>query len=287
MKKHIGLAIIAAAFACFLPNPSLAASPAEAESGKILLDVSSHGEAWYVNPQTHMRASLGRPAEALERLKDRAVYVSFANISRLSDDPAKPADDAGYAKAEAGLVLAPDDLIGAAWYVDPATGIRHRLATPSDAWEIMRAGTPASKATLAAIPIEGETPYQKTEVARVKDVKDADTLELEDGRKVRILNVDTPSNPDLQAAAVAKLKELVKGGSVLLERDVATKDADGALLRHVHVGAANLGYELVRNGLAFHDIRFPDYKYAELYIVGGIDAARAYKGFWDNPSNRK
>lgn len=288
MKKHIGIAIAAIAFACFLPNATRAASPADAESGRILLDVSSHGEAWYVNPQTHMRVSLGRPAEALERLRDRAVYVSFDNISRLSDDPAKPGDDAAYAEAEAGLVLAPDDLIGAAWYVDPATGIRHRLATPSDAWDVMRLlGRPASAATLKAIAVEGAAKEAKTVVAVVKDVKTADTLELADGSDVRILSVETPSNPELQAAAVAKLRELAKGKTVVLERDVTSKDASGIPLRHVHAGAANLGYELVRNGLAFHAISFPDFKYAELLIVGGIDAARMKKGFWDNPSNRK
>ncbi len=286
MKKHIGIAIAVIAFACFLPNPSRAASPAEASSGRILLDVSSHGEAWYVNPQTRMRTYLGRPAEALERLRDRAVYVSFDNISRLSADPAVPGADAAYAAAEAGLVLAPDDVIGAAWYVD-AAGIRHRLATPADAWEIMRAGTPASKATLAAIPVEGAPKEGKTAIAIVKDVKTADTLELADGRKVRILSVTTPSNPDLQEAAMAELRALAKGKTVVLERDVTAAAADGALLRHVHAGAANLGYELVRNGLAFHDISSPDYKYAELLVVGSIDAARMKKGFWDNPSNRK
>lgn len=288
MKKHIGIAIAVIAFACFLPNASRAASPAEAESGKILLDFSSHGEAWYVSPQTQSRVSLGRPDEALERLKDHAVYVSFGNISRLSEDPAAPAQDAAYAKAEAGLVLAPDDLVGAAWYVDPATGIRHRLATSSDAWDVMRLlGTPASKATLDAIPVEAAAKEGKTAVAIVKDVKTADTLELTDGRDVRILSVETPSNPELQDAAIAKLRELAKGKVVVLERDVTSTDASGTPLRHVHAGVANLGYELVRNGLAFHAISFPDYKYAELLIVGGIDAARMKKGFWDNPSNQK
>ncbi|MEY4744233.1 MAG: nuclease ue [Candidatus Parcubacteria bacterium] len=287
MKKSIGFAIAMMAFVLFLPNASHAATVADAESGKILLDVSSHGEAWYVNPQSRMRVYLGRPAEALDRLRERAAFVSFDNISRLSDDAAKPCEDAAYAKAESGLVLAPDDVIGAAWYVDPATGIRRRLATPADAWEVMRQGIPATKATLKAIPIEGEASAPKTEVARVKAVTSAGTLELADGRNVRILSVDTPSNPELQEAAVAEIRGLVKGGTVLLERDVTAKDADGTLRRHVHAGAANLGYELVRNGLAFHDIRFPDYKYAELYIVGSIDAARLKRGFWDNPSNNK
>lgn len=285
MKKHIVIALAAIAFVLWLPAETHAASPAAEHLGKVLLDVSAHGEAWYVNPQTHMRVYLGRPADALERFRDRAIYVSFANVSRVPEDPACTCEPE-YRKAVAGMVLAPDDLVGAAWYVDPSTGTRRRLATPDDAWQIMRTGTPASSATLKAIPVEVEQGAAKTEVARVKDVKNADTLVLENGGTVRILNVDTPSNPELQEAAAVKLRALVKDGTILLERDAVANDVDGAKLRHVHVGGANLGYELVRNGLAFHDITFPSYKYAELYIVGGLDAARLRKGFWDNPSNK-
>ncbi|HTM68362.1 MAG TPA: hypothetical protein VL426_03615 [Candidatus Binatia bacterium] len=288
MKRSIGIALAAAAIGWFLPlaTHAMEAAPADPNLGKVLLDVSSHGEAWYVNPQTRARVYLGRPEEALERLKDRAVYIGFENIARIGEAEGQPCD-ADYAKAQAGLVLAPDDLVGAAWYVDPATGMRERLAVPDDAWRIMRAGTPASAATLAAIPVEASVAPEKTAVAIVKKVRNADTLELESGKTVRILSVTTPSNPELQEAAIAKLRPLVEGKPVLLERDRSGDDVDGAMLRHVHAGAANLGYELVRGGLAFHDIKFPDYKYAELYIVGSIDAARLRKGFWDNPSNRK
>ncbi|HTK05494.1 MAG TPA: hypothetical protein VL500_07950 [Candidatus Eisenbacteria bacterium] len=285
MKRSTGIAIAAAVIGWFLPFATHAME-ADPVLGRILLDVSSHGEAWYVNPQTHERVYLGKPAEALERLKDRAVYVSFENISRVPEVAGAPCDEA-YEKAVAGEVLAPDDVIGAAWYVDPGTGTRRRLATADDAWLIMKEGRPASKAALAAIPVEGGSPAAKTVIANVKAVRTADTLELEGGKKVRILSVTTPSNPELQEAAMAKLRSLVEGKPVILERDRSGDDIDGAALRHVHVGGANLGYELVRGGLAFHDIKFPDYKYAELLIVGSIDADRLRRGFWENPSNPK
>ena len=286
LKRSIGLAIAAAAVGWLLPLGTRAMeTPAEPHLGKVLIDVSSRGEAWYVNPQTRARVFLGRPAEALERLKERAVHVSFANIARLPAAEGEPRDDA-YAKAQAGLVMAPDDLVGASWYVDPSTGMRLRLAVPDDAWAIMLRGTPASAATLAAIPVEATAPPAKTALGVVKKVKSADTLELEGGKTVRILSVTTPSNPELQEAAMAKLRPLVEGRTVLLERDHSGDDIDGAALRHVHAGIKNLGYELVRGGLAFHDIKYPDYKYAELLIVGQLDAARSLKGFWDNPSNR-
>jgi endonuclease YncB( thermonuclease family) len=285
MRKEFRIALFSFAFAFVLPAAAHAAGPADAYAGKIVLDVSSHGEAWYVDPHTRMRSFLGRPAEALERLRDHAVMLSFGEIARLSDDPALPGD-ATYASQVAGEVLVPDDLVGAAWYADPSTGLRERLATPNDAWLVMRAGTPVSKAVLKAIPVEGAKP-SKTQIAVVKDVVDGTTLALMDGRKVRVLNVDVPSNPDLQAAAVAKLATLAKGKTVLLERDVRGTDADGTLLRHVYAGTTDVGYELVRDGLAFQDVAFPDVENAEQYIVGGLDAMRLKRGFWNNPSNQR
>src|SRR5687768_18105490 len=133
MKRSIGIAIAAAAIGWFLPfaTHAMEGMPADPMMGRVLLDVSSHGEAWYVNPQTHERVYLGRPAEALERLKDRATYATFANITRVPEAAGEPRDE-DYEKAVAGKVLAPDDLVGAAWYVDPGTHTRRRLATPED-----------------------------------------------------------------------------------------------------------------------------------------------------------
>ncbi len=285
MQKRFALTAITAAISLFVPFASFAASPADAYLGKILIDTAHHGEAWYVNPQTHMRVYLGRPDEALSRLKDRASYVTIANVDRVAAS-AGLVSDAAYVSSVAGTVLTPSDIEGASWYVDPGLKLRRRLASPADAWDIMKSGLPAKASVLNSIAIEPSESLVRIAKATVKDVLSADTLSLADGTKVRILNVSTPSNPDLQAAAASRLKQAIGNNEVTLERDVDDKAADGAKLRHVFVGDINLGFELVRDGLAFHDIAFPNFRHADQMIVGQLDAARLKRGFWLNESTR-
>ncbi len=281
MRRYSILSIGTAVLACVIPFATHAATYApDALLGKILIDTGRHGEAWYVNPQSRMKVALGRPEEALTRLRDRAIYIGFVNIARLAERDGEKTD-AAYAKKVAGFVLAPNDVIGAAWYVDPATGLRRRLATPDDAWQIMRVGSPVSSKVLDAIPSEAASPLVFS-VATVKKAVAGNMLELNDGRKVALISVDVPANPDLQQAAMSKLDALTAGKTVLLEKDGKDKDDQGRTWRFVHAGEANLSYELVRNGLAFHEIDFPNYKYAEMLIVGSLDAARLKRGFWNH-----
>lgn len=283
MRKYLGISLLLAA-ACLIPGRAHAAAPpADQFAGHVVIDAGRHGEAWYVNPQTRMKVFLGRPAEALERLTARAVPVHYRHVERLADVGAV-APDPEYAKQVAGFVLAPSDLIGAAWYVTP-DGHRQRLATPSEAWTVMRAGVPLPSGAIDAIPTEPKPP-DRFSVAKVKEVASGSTLTLDDGRTVKILNVDVPANPVLQEAAKAKILALTKAGTVLLERDIDDKDSTGTLLRHVHVGTQNVGYDLVREGLAFTDFGEANWRYAELMIVGSLDAAREKKGFWNPASAR-
>jgi len=284
MRRCIWLAFFAAVF-CFLPAGVMAAgeplAEAKANAGRILIDVASHGEAWYVDPQSLTRVYLGRPHEALERLQKRAVYVDFGDISRLAESSGLP-NDAEYAQAMSGYVLAPSDLIGAAWYVPPSQSIRLRLATPDDAWQVMtRTGVAVLPAVLKVIPVESETgEVPPSGEHAVKEIVSADTLVLDDGSRVRLISVDVPSNPDLQQAAMDRIASIVDGRSVMLESDVKDADTAGNKLRFVRAGDINLNYDLVRNGLAFHNIESPNFRYAEQLIVGGLDAMTQKKGFW-------
>jgi hypothetical protein len=51
--------------------------------GKILLQVESKGEAWYVNPASGERNSLGRPSEAFEVMKSAGVGITNANLKKI------------------------------------------------------------------------------------------------------------------------------------------------------------------------------------------------------------
>lgn len=281
MKKFKSLLITflaAAGLAAFVPS-AWAATPAvtaSREAGRIVIDVSGHGEAWYVSPVTSKRVYLGRPQEAVGRLVEAGVYVSSNDIAKVPE-VAGGAGDAAFTDTVLGRVLVPNDVIGASWYVDPSLKIRRRLATASEAWEVMRYGTPISKAALKAISVAPTVPV--TETVTCKSVTAGDKIQLADGRCIRLMNLSVPANPELQAAAMDRLKNFC-GASLLIERDAAPSDADGCAPRHVFAGEVYLNYDLVRRGLAYQDVVSPNFKHAELMITGSIDASKQKLGFW-------
>jgi endonuclease YncB( thermonuclease family) len=280
MKKII--AIISLLVMTGVPTALDAAEFPEHLLGRVVIDVSSKGEAWYINPQSRMRVYLGRPEEALERLTARTVYLNYLNIARIAPDNAQAEDgDLEYVAQVAGNVMTPNDLIGASWYVDPDRRVRRRLATANDAWRIMQDGVPVSAAQLAGIPIEGLS-LPRFSQARVAGVVNGTTLSLSDGREVLLLSVSVPDNENLQAAAKTHLEGLLVGKDVVLERDSVNIDAAGRLWRFVHLGEVNVNLDLVRRGLAFDEIDSPNYRYAEQLIVARLDAARHNSGLWNN-----
>lgn len=105
---------------------------------------------------------------------------------------------------------------------------------------------------VAGCASEGPVSVDSGRVARVAD---GDTLRLEDGRRVRLVQIDAP-----EAAAecwgVEALRQLAElapaGSSVRLERDPSLDDRDrfGRLLRYVHVDGRNLNALLVERGAA-------------------------------------
>jgi endonuclease YncB( thermonuclease family) len=266
------LAVIAAA-----PTPVLYAAETNLHAGRVVIDVGRHGEAWYVMPDGSARVSLGRPSEAVAALASAAVSAPMQDILKIPTVSGMP-HDADYVESVLGQVLRPSDVVGALWYVDPTLRVRRPIASAWDAWEIMRFGTPVRSAEVDALP-ERETP-PVTETAVCESVVATNTIRLEGGREVRLLNVDAPDNLDLQSAAKAWLAALCEGKTVTLERDVAEADLAGRLARHVLIGDVYLNLDVVRRGWAFHDIESPNFKYAEQMIVAGLDAKRLQSGFW-------
>ena len=94
------------------------------------------------------------------------------------------------------------------------------------------------------------------EAGTVASVYDGDTLTLTNGRRVRLLQIDTPelgSGECYSRAARTALVALVPlGSNVVLEPDPALDRVDryGRLLRYVSRGGADVNLELVRRGAA-------------------------------------
>jgi micrococcal nuclease len=84
-------------------------------------------------------------------------------------------------------------------------------------------------------------------------VRDGDTILLEDGRRVRLVQVDAPElgrecHGDEAAALLARLTPA--GTTLRLERDPVLDDVDrhGRLLRYVYARGRTVNVELVRAG---------------------------------------
>jgi len=58
---------------------------AKSQNGKILLQVESNGEAWYVNPNNSKRFFLGRPTDAFIVMKNLGLGISNNNFTKLTN----------------------------------------------------------------------------------------------------------------------------------------------------------------------------------------------------------
>lgn len=117
-------------------------------------------------------------------------------------------------------------------------------------------------------------------------VRDGDTILLESGRRVRLVQVDAPElgvecYGDEAAAALAGLAP--PGTELRLERDPRLDDVDrhGRLLRYAHADGRNLNVELVRRGAAapylYRGIRG---RYADELLAAAAAAHGARRGLW-------
>ncbi|MBP8591185.1 thermonuclease family protein [Candidatus Shapirobacteria bacterium] len=128
---------------------------------------------------------------------------------------------------------------------------------------------------------------QEREKAKVARVIDGDTIELEDGRKVRYIGIDTPETVDPKKPvqcygkeAYLENKSLVEGKEIEMEKDVSETDHYGRFLRYVWAKEVFINEYLVREGFA-HAVTFPpDVKYQGLFLEAERKAREESKGFW-------
>lgn len=96
-------------------------------SGSILLQVESHGEAWYVSPSTGMRMFLGRPSDAFDVMRKQGLGVGHSIISR-----------GVFSKRLLGRILIDVEKNGEAYYIYPKDKRAYFLGRPSNAFDVMR-----------------------------------------------------------------------------------------------------------------------------------------------------
>lgn len=134
---------------CALLIPALSANAATFEqrvAGRILLQVQSRGEAWYVNPVDQRRYFLGRPADAFRVMKELGLGISNADFDRYKNNVP--------ARLQGRILIKVHDR-GQAYYANPTTKKLVSLGRPEDAYKVMReTGLGITNADLYRIPAE-------------------------------------------------------------------------------------------------------------------------------------
>jgi endonuclease YncB( thermonuclease family) len=140
----------------------------------------------------------------------------------------------------------------------------------------------------AAFTNEATSSVSRTQKAVVvASVYDGDTLRLRDGRRVRLLQIDTPELGSgecySRAARTALLSLAPPGRPIVLESDPALDRVDryGRLLRYVKRNGVNVNLELVRRGAAApYFYRGERGRYAASLMRTAQRAKAAKRGLW-------
>ena len=105
------------------------------------------------------------------------------------------------------------------------------------------------------------------EQALVVRVIDGDTLELENGQRVRSLGIDTPeAGEPFAIEATERNRELVEDMVVELQAGNRDQDEYGRLLRYVYFDGTFGNAELIAEGLATAYILDPDERYIQVLV---------------------
>ncbi|CAA6824637.1 MAG: Unknown protein [uncultured Thiotrichaceae bacterium] len=134
------------------------------------------------------------------------------------------------------------------------------------------------------------SPSSSTEIATVKWVYDGDTVKLTDGRKIRIIGIDTPEMPRKnkkgeafagQATKALREKLAANNNQVRLQIGKKTVDKYHRQLAHLFTpDQQNLSEWLLEQGLATTLLIHPNFTFAECYQKAERRAQLAKTNIW-------
>lgn len=139
--------------------------------------------------------------------------------------------------------------------------------------------------TSAVVGVEGER-------VLVTKVIDGDTIDIEGGKTVRFIGMDTPETVDPRRPvgcfgkeASNETKSLLSGKVVILQKDVSETDKYGRLLRYIYLPLENgqtlfINDYLVREGFAKVLTYPPDVKFNEQFRQAEREAREQKRGLW-------
>ncbi|MBA2458769.1 MAG: thermonuclease family protein [Gemmatimonadales bacterium] len=119
------------------------------------------------------------------------------------------------------------------------------------------------------------------EVGRIVD---GDTFYCADGRKVRLIGIDSPELRQGESGRIARgaLGRFLQGGRVRLETDVSRRDRWGRTLAYAWSGGRLVNEAMVREGWAVLYTVPPDVKYAGRLERAQSEARARRAGLWES-----
>jgi micrococcal nuclease len=136
---------------------------------------------------------------------------------------------------------------------------------------------------LAAAPLACASSQEQEAGCEVLRVADGDSFTCRDGRKVRLIGIDSPEweQPPFGSKAQQALSQMVPPGTaVRLEYDAAPTDQYGRVLAHVWVDSTLVNEAMVHNGWAVLYTVPPNIKYAERLGRAQNEARAGGAGLW-------
>jgi micrococcal nuclease len=128
-----------------------------------------------------------------------------------------------------------------------------------------------------------QPPTMQASSCTVSRVSDGDSFRCADGRRVRLIGVDSPESqqqPYGDRARAALLKLLPLGSTARLEQDVTPVDQYGRTLAYVWAGQTLVNETMVRNGWAVLYTVPPNVKYVDRFRRAEAEARTGNTGLW-------
>ncbi len=151
---------------------------------------------------------------------------------------------------------------------------------------------------LFCLPLQAQTcfPARFDETAQVEYVYDGDTVKLDDGRKVRLIGVNTPEHgrdglPDepYYREAREQLQSIIQANHkrVKLVYGKQRHDRHRRLLAHIFTPKGkNISRQLLQSGMGFMIAISPNTRFLDCYQQAEEQARHDKKGIWSHPFSR-
>lgn len=138
------------------------------------------------------------------------------------------------------------------------------------------ATSPAPTAVVISPPRPEDLP-----TARVVSVVDGDTVDLDDGQRVRLIGINTPERDQpFYGAASAFTRDLLRGQPVGIEYDLEQRDQYGRTLAYLWLGETLANQVIVAAGYANAYTVPPNVRYSPVFLAAEQDARSAGRGLW-------